>query len=269
MKAYGVISYLRIYYILLYLSTHLDVGRPSGLLYRAFCVRIYIIMVITHHSGQCFKVTLGDLTLVFDPISKESKLPKIRFGANIALVSRNHPDMNGVEEVSSGDKTLFTITGPGEYERQSVVIQGFLSESKYPLSSKTTDIKDAKIYINTIYSVELEDMTLVHLGALSDTELSKEARESIDKIDVLFVPIGGDGVLDPAKAHELAVSLEPKIIIPMHWSMSDDQEHIAESSKSLETFLKESGNGSEKLGKLTLKKKDLEEHNGSIIVLTS
>ncbi len=27
-------------------------------------------MVITHHGGQCFKVTFGDLTLVFDPISK-------------------------------------------------------------------------------------------------------------------------------------------------------------------------------------------------------
>ena len=24
-------------------------------------------MVITHHGGQCFKVTFGDLTLVFDP----------------------------------------------------------------------------------------------------------------------------------------------------------------------------------------------------------
>jgi L-ascorbate metabolism protein UlaG (beta-lactamase superfamily) len=212
-------------------------------------------MVITHHGGQCFKVTLGDLTLVFDPIAKGANLPSVRFGADIALVSRDHPDMNGIEEVTYGDKVPFAITGPGEYERQGVVIQGFLSKSNYGLK------KGEESAVNTIYSVELEDMTLVHLGALSDTELSQEARESIDDIDVLFVPIGGKGVLTSAKAHELAVSLEPKIIVPMHWS------GIGEP-KALEAFLKESGNGSEKVDKLTLKKKDLMDRDGSILILT-
>lgn len=212
-------------------------------------------MVITHHGGQCFKVTFGDLTLVFDPIAKNASLPAVRFGADIALVSRNHPDMNGVEEVTYGDKVPFAVTGPGEYERQGIVIQGFLSKSKYGLK------KGEEEAINTIYSVELEDMTLVHLGALADAELSKEARESIDEIDVLFVPVGGDGVLSAAKAQELAVSLEPKIIVPMHWS------GIGEP-KSLEAFLKEAGNGSEKVDKLTLKKKDLIGRDGSIIVIT-
>lgn len=230
-------------------------------------------MVITHHGGQCFKVTFGDLTLVFDPISKSSALPAVRFGADIALVSRDHPDMNGIEEVTYGDpsnplragKVPFAVTGPGEYERQGVVIQGFLSNSKYPASPKATQ-GAATEYVNTIYSVKLEDMTLVHLGALSDNELSHEARESIDEIDVLFVPIGGDGTLTPAKAHELAVSLEPKIIVPMHWSGPPAG---GESSKSLEAFLKAAGNGSERVDKLTLKRKDLIGRDGSIIVIQS
>ncbi|HUY05214.1 MAG TPA: MBL fold metallo-hydrolase [Candidatus Paceibacterota bacterium] len=212
-------------------------------------------MVITHHGGQCFKVTLGDLTIVFDPIAKGGTLPSVRFGADIALVSRNHPDMNGVDEVTYGDKEPFAITGPGEYERQGVVIQGFLSSSKYGLANGQESA------VNTIYSVDLEDMTLVHLGALADAELSKEARESIDEIDVLFVPVGGDGVLTPAKAHELAVSLEPKIIIPMHWNGMGEP-------KSLETFLKDAGSASETVDKLTLKKKDLAGKDGSILVIT-
>lgn len=212
-------------------------------------------MVITHHGGQCFKVTLGDLTLVFDPIAKGASLPAVRFGADIALVSRNHPDMNGVEEVTYGGKAPFAIEGPGEYERQGVVIQGFLSKSKYGLAKGQTEA------VNTMYSVELEDMTLVHLGALADTEISKEARESIDEIDVLFVPVGDDGVLAPAEAHALVVSLEPKIVIPMHFDGMG-------LPKTLETFLKDAGNGSEKIDKLTLKKKDLAGHDGSILVLT-
>jgi len=215
-------------------------------------------MVITHHGGQCFKVTFGDLTIVFDPVNKGATLPSVRFGADIALVSRDHPDMNGIEEVAKRDgkeQQTFAITGPGEYERQGVVIQGLLSKSKYGLGKGEEDA------VNTIYSVELEDMTLVHLGALSDTELTSEARESIDEIDVLFVPVGGDGVLTPAKAHELAVSLEPKIIVPMHWSGIGQP-------KALEAFLKASGNGSEKVDKLTLKKKDLIGRDGSILILT-
>lgn len=217
-------------------------------------------MVITHHGGQCFKVTLGDLALVFDPIAKGATLPSVRFGADIALVSRNHPGMNGVDEVTYGEKVPFAITGPGEYERQGVVVQGFLSTSRYPVSPKASQDEQAT-YVNTMYSVELEDMRLVHLGALSDTELSKEAREGIGEIDVLFIPVGGDGVLSPAQAHELAVSLEPKIIIPMHWSGIG-------LPAALDTFLKDAGNGSETVDKLTLKKKDLADREGSILVLT-
>lgn len=212
-------------------------------------------MVITHHGGQCFKVTFGDLTLVFDPINKGATLPSVRFGADIALVSRSHPDMNGVDEVTYGDKKPFAITGPGEYERQGVTAQGFLSKSAYGLK------KGEESAVNTIYVVRLEDMTLVHLGALADTELPTEARESIDDIDVLFVPVGGEGVLTPAKAHELAVSLEPKVIIPMHWSGIG-------APKALDAFLKEAGNGVKKEDKLTLKRKDLVGLEGSILVLT-
>ncbi|MDE1919683.1 MAG: MBL fold metallo-hydrolase [Patescibacteria group bacterium] len=212
-------------------------------------------MVITHHGGQCFKVTLGDLTIVFDPVNKGASLPPARFGADIALVSRNHPDMNGISEVTYGDKVPFPITGPGEYERQGVVVQGFLSKSKYGLGKGESEA------LNTIYAVELEDMTIVHLGALADTELPKEAREGIDEIDVLFVPVGGDGVLSADDAHKLAVSLEPKIIIPMHWSGIG-------KPKCLEAFLKAAGTSGEKVEKLTLKKKDLVGRDGSILIVT-
>ncbi|MDO8623882.1 MAG: MBL fold metallo-hydrolase [bacterium] len=204
-------------------------------------------MVITHHGGQCFKVTFGDLTLVFDPISKGGTLPAVKFGSDIALVSRNNPDCNGIDEVTYGDKKPFAITGPGEYERGGVTVQGFLT-------------KGPKDTLNTIYVAGLEDMTLVHLGALASKDLPQEAREALDDIDVLFVPVGGEGVLSPSEAHELAVSLEPHIIVPMHWSGMG-------APKSLEAFLKEEGGTVEKIDKLTLKKKDALTKDGAIIVL--
>ena len=212
-------------------------------------------MVITHHGGQCIKVTFGDLTLVFDPISKGGTLPSVRFGADIALVSRNHKDMNGVDEVTYGDKEPFAITGPGEYEYKGVTVQGFLSKSRYGLGKGETEA------MNTVYAVKLEGMTLVHLGALADPALSSEAKEGIDEIDVLFVPVGGDGVLDAADAAKLSTMLEPRIIIPIHWSGMG-------KPKSLETYLKEEGETGTKTDKLTLKKKDALDKDGDIIVVT-
>lgn len=198
-------------------------------------------MVITHHGGQCFKVTLGDLTLALDPISKASKLTPARFGADLALVSKNAPDYNGLAEATYGDKVPFAITGPGEYERSGVVVQGFLTGG-----------------FNTVYSIALEDMTLVHLGALSDKALSKEAREAIGEIDVLFVPVGGNGVLSASDAHELSTALEPRIVIPMHYDEA-----------SLKSFLKEEGGADETVDKLVVKKKDAQAKDGAIIVLKS
>jgi L-ascorbate metabolism protein UlaG (beta-lactamase superfamily) len=213
-------------------------------------------MVITHHGAQCFKVTFGDITLVFDPVSKGASLPAVRFGADIALITRNHPDMNGVAEVAFGGKEPFVISGPGEYEKGGVTVQGFLTKSEYGLAKGQADA------VNTVYAVKLEGMTLVHLGALAEPALSVEAREAIDDIDILFVPVGGDGVLDAAGAAKLATILEPKIIIPMHWS------GIGEKG-ALDLYIKEEGGAAEKVDKLTIKKKDTADKDGAIIVITA
>jgi len=222
---------------------------------RIRCVILPSSMVITHHGGQCFKVTFGDLTLVFDPIAKGGNLSPVRFGADIALVSRNHKDMNGVDEVTYGEKVPFAITGPGEYEKDGVTVQGFLTKSEYGLG------KGEKEAINTVYAVKLEGMTLVHLGALSEATLPSEAKEGIDEIDVLFIPVGGDGVLDAAAAAKLSTMLEPRIIIPMHWSGIG-------TPKSLEAYLKEEGGATDTVDKLTLKKKDALDKDGDILVIT-
>ena len=211
-------------------------------------------MVITHHGGQCFKVSFGDLTLVFDPVGKGGTLPPIRFGADVALVSRNHPDMNGIAEATFGEKVPFAITGPGEYEYQGVTVQGFLTKSAYGLK------KGEESAVNTVYAIKLEGMTLVHLGALADATLPADAKEAIDEIDVLFIPVGGDGVLDAAAAAKLSTMLGSRIVIPMHWSGMG-------KPKALESYLKEEGGAAEKVDKLTLKKKDALDKDGDIIVI--
>ena len=192
------------------------------------------------------KVSFGDTTLAFNPISKKSKLKQAKFGSDITLVSQLHPDTDGVENVTHGDKKPFLITGPGEYEVKNVTILGFPGETEYGGTS----------VINTVYVVMLEGMKLCFLGNQSNSELSTPALEALDGVDVLFVPIGSNGVLDPNKAHALGVKLEANVVIP-----------IVYDDKSLKEFLKEEGSSVKPTDKLTLKKKDVDEMSGDVVVL--
>ncbi|TSD03393.1 MAG: Zn-dependent hydrolase [Parcubacteria group bacterium Athens0714_16] len=207
-------------------------------------------MVITYHGFEFFKIQFGDVVVAFNPPSKESKLKSSRFGADIALISLKHDDLNGAETLSGGEKKLFIIDGPGEYEIKNIFIKGFLSESSYGGKGK----------INTIYFLKIEGMNICFLGALGSTELSQEIKEDMDDIDILFVPIGDKGVLNPNEAYKLAVKLQPKIIIPMHYSDEKDP--------MLKTFLSEEGiKNIQPLEKLTIKPKDTADKDGEIIVL--
>ena len=209
-------------------------------------------MIITYQGVEFFKVQFGDITIALNPISKDSKFKSTRFFADIALVSLNHPDMNGVENLSYNGKEPFVVSGPGEYEIRDVFIKGFASKSQY----------DGKERINTIYSVTLENMNICFLGALSDINLSSEVKEELGEVDILFLPIGDSGVLDAAKAEKLSVEIEPKIIIPMHFGEIGVKD-------ALKKYLKGRGEENVKpIDKLTLKRKDLEGKLGDTVVLS-
>lgn len=209
-------------------------------------------MIITYQGVEFFKVQYGDVVVALNPISKASKLKGARFGADIAVTSANLSDFNGADAVSLGDKKPFVISGPGEYEYKEVNIRGLSSETEYGGEKR----------LNTIYMLTIEGINLCFLGALSKKELNAETMEALGDIDILFVPIGGDGVLSAADAYKLAVNLEPKLIIPMHFG-------AVGAKNALEQFLKEGGveKDMERLEKLTIKKKDLEGKEGDIMLL--
>ena len=178
------------------------------------------LMILTYHEGACIRASAGETTVVFGPVSKKSKQFKpVNFGADIALVSLNHPDMNAADEAARGEKEPFAVIGPGEYEISGITIAGFGAKSSYGGEEK----------ISTVYSLIFDGISLLHLGALGTNDLPAELLE-MDSPDVLFVPIGGGGTLGPSEAQKLAVKLEAKIVIP-----------ILYTEKTLKQFLKEAG----------------------------
>ena len=201
-------------------------------------------MVITYYGAACFKVQSGETVLVFNPPSKESEYKSPRFASDIILVSSNHKDYNGWENLpgkTEGAKP-FVAEGQGEYEVSGIYIKGVGSNGRD----------------NTVYSLVLEDISICHLGALSK-EMDPSLKEAVGEVDILFIPIGGGEFLDPQKAAGAAIHLEAKIVIPMNYNESQ-----------LKQFIKEFGAGEATAAdKLTIKKKDLAEKKGEVVVLKS
>jgi len=204
-------------------------------------------MILTYHGGACVRASAGDTTIVFAPVSKTSKHFKpTNFGADVAFIPLNHPDMNGAEEASRGDKKPFVVFGPGEYEVKEITASGFPTVSK----DKPDDL------INTVYSLKFDGLNVLYLGCLATMDLPKELLE-MDEPDILILPVGGGQVLSPADAQKLAVKLEAKIVIPI---MYDD--------KTLKQFLKEAGSESTKAEeKLTVKPRDVIGKQNEVVVL--
>jgi len=206
-------------------------------------------MIITYHGGACVKVSAGDTTLVLGPVSKSSKNFKpTNFGADVAFLPLQHVDMNGGEEAGRGDKQPFIVFGPGEYEVKEVTAAGFRTKSNYGGEER----------INTVYAFKLDGLEVVYLGALDESDLPADLLE-MDAPDILIIPVGGEGTLNPAEAQKLAVKLEAKVVIPI---LYDD--------KTLKQFLKEAGaEGTKSEEKLTIKPKDVVEKENEVVVLSS
>jgi L-ascorbate metabolism protein UlaG (beta-lactamase superfamily) len=209
-------------------------------------------MIITYYGNQFFKIAQGDTVIAINPPSKDGKNGKdaARFGSVLAVSTTNHPDYNGFDRVTLGAAVPFCVSGPGEYEHSGVVVQG----------KGTTTTLDGQEYNTAVYSLIFEDTKLGFAGPI-DKQLLAGEMEVLNNCDILFVPIGGEGVLTPALANKLAVATEAKIIIPMDYG-------DGRLPDALKTFLKESGEEKvEPLDKLTIRRKEIEAKEGEVIVL--
>lgn len=205
-------------------------------------------MVITYYGVSCFKIQSGETVIAFDPPSKKSEEKNPRFETHIAFISHNHPRHNGYDVLNGKGGELFIIDTPGEYEARGIRSVGVRAFH---------DNENGKKYgLNTVYRVEMEGITLAHLGDFGERVLAGEAKETLGGIDILFVPIGGDTVLDPEEAAAIVNQIEPGIVIPMHYD-----------AKNLKTFLKEMGQEATEEDKLTIKKKEINGEETKVVVL--
>lgn len=195
------------------------------------------------YGHNCFRIRGKDAVILTDPVGKSTGFSLAKTTADVVTISSDHPAHSNVAAIKP---EFDTITGPGEYEMHDVFITGI-----------RTHLDDANGKVrghNTAYLIELDGLTVCHLGDLGHT-LSQEDAESMGDVDVLLVPAGGAN-LDPARAAEVTSQLSPKVVIPMQFATPTGDRDLA----SLETFCRNLGVSlPEPEEKLSLKSSDLGE----------
>jgi len=199
-------------------------------------------MDIEYKGGNCVVLTIKKNVLVLDPKNSDIGLKDQAVNAAVQLATQ--PQFVGPH---SDDTVL--IDGPGEYEVANMSIHGVAARAHM---DGADDPKKA-----TMYSVVADDVAVAVVGHVHP-DLSEEQLEQLGVIDVLVVPVGGNGyTLDATGAVELVRKIGPKVVVPTHYA--DPSIAYPVPQAELELFTKELGAPVEETSKLKLKSGALNE----------
>jgi L-ascorbate metabolism protein UlaG (beta-lactamase superfamily) len=180
---------------------------------------------VTWLGHGCFRLRGRAAAVVTDPYPPTIGLKLSRMDAEVVTVSHEHENHNYTQVVRDG---AYEIHGPGEYEVAGVSVIGVPA-----FHDSERGVKHGR---NTIYLIEIDDVTICHLGDLGH-KLDDAEAETIASPDVLLVPVGGRTVISAAEAAEVVRQLEPRYVIPMHYAIPGLKVEL----DPIDRFLKEMG----------------------------
>lgn len=182
-------------------------------------------MEITWLGHSCFKIKGRQVTVITDPYSPSLGYLLGKTSADIVTVSHQHEGHSYVQGIDGVRKV---VSGPGEYEVGGVLIIGIAT-----FHDGEGGAKGGK---NTVYVMEIDEVTVCHLGDLGHG-LTAEQIEELGAVDVLLLPVGGVSTINAPMAAEVVRRLEPKVVVPMHYKTPALKREL----EPVEKFLKEIG----------------------------
>ena len=140
-------------------------------------------------------------------------------GARI-IVDDNLADLGGKNIVKPTDVALFTgphgasdiarlsFDSPGEYEVSDISVIGIPARAHIDASGLNA----------TMFKLVVGEQSVLITGHVYP-DLSEQQLEAIGLVDVLVVPVGGNGyTTDPVGALKLIKKIEPKLVVPTHYN---------------------------------------------------
>lgn len=209
-------------------------------------------MHLTWHGQYTVRIQSADKVLVLDPYSPKLGLSAFRARADIvALTNPSGPDMANLSGLQ-GEPLV--IASPGEY-----TIGGFTLNALGWFTEAGGE--------RSLHVWRIEDVALLHVGALNRPLTDKEL-QVLEKtgIDVLLVPVGGGSGLNTQQALAMVTTIEPRLVIPIHWQLAGLRERL----EGVDQFAKEMGvNPKQRETKVIIKSNKLPAEDVQTIILTA
>jgi L-ascorbate metabolism protein UlaG (beta-lactamase superfamily) len=158
------------------------------------------------------KVANGPLVMI-DPAGATAgyKVAPIT-GVDVVAITHEHADHNNLALAPGAALVLRGLAG-ADWAKIDETIKGVHIRTVNVYHDNTQGAARGK---NAVFVIEANGLKIVHLGDLGHL-LSPEQVAAIGPVDVLMIPVGGNYTIDPATATQVANSLKPSVVIPMHY----------------------------------------------------
>lgn len=196
-------------------------------------------MDIQFYGANCISVTHKNARIIIDDNLSEYGLKSITKPEDVALFTAHPQTVNA----------RLNFDGPGEYEVSDVSVIGIAAQAHVDEPEKLNA---------TMFKLIQGELSILITGHIYP-KLTDKQLEAIGHIDVLIVPVGGNGfTVDPTGALQIIKSIEPKLVIPTHYD--DKALTFPVPQQSLEQALKDMGmETKETVAKLRLKSGELSD----------
>jgi len=190
------------------------------------------LLKITYFGKTSFALEYNEMTVLLNPgiWEGESVVPD-DFRASVVIVTNQLDDAVGNATTIAVDSKAWFLGNQGAVDKASE--QGAKPWLLHVLQPEVPyEIPDVKITpyalsrIDKVEGGQIENLGLyiemgnMKVGYLGDSMI-RGPFEQLD-MDVLIVPVGGDGVFQVKDAVSLCIDAKPRLGIPMRWSSEDN-----------------------------------------------
>lgn len=159
-------------------------------------------MDIQFYGANCIIINTKQIRLVIDDNLESLGAKSVVRDGDVCLFTSAHDPVA---------KAKMTIDLPGEYEVSGVSIHGIQTRAHIDTETERNGV---------MYKITVGDTRILITGHIYPV-LSEAKLEDIGLVDVMVVPVGGNGyTLDPTGALQVIKQVEPKIVIPTHYADS-------------------------------------------------
>lgn len=191
---------------------------------------------IEYKGANCVIISTKKGTIITDPKLSLVGLKDQTFKDDVELATEARFAINS-------ENARLSIEGPGEYGVANFDILGIPAQRHLD--------SEADPQLATIYRVDAGEVRIAIIGNIYE-KLSDEQLEEIGVVDIVVIPVGGNGyTLGATGAAGLVRKIDPRVVVPVHYADKVLKYEVAQDP--LDAFIKELGAPVEETPKYKIK----------------